>query len=343
MYSLSTWSCPRRQPSWTGAAWCPRLRNLRLAAGLCHSRLSWCRSSAGIWTGSRRRGSGGLVFTGPKGAALRRSNFRPIWNAAMAKAGLSTKPRTTREPRLWPVCGPEPTERSSCRSLGSQGTAVELRIRVGAGEGNRTLMTSLEGRRSDRMSWHTPGQGQRGVSVSDRDSPLITFRSGTQRARPNLQIRRSRHIVQRRLLLLVRWADLPNPSPPVRRCSAAWQQYWQQFQRAKHRPSTRLCFGWKLSALCRGGPMSGPGRLPPDPCLLTGVFAVVSRVMRDFACTFTGTFGPVLVVLRSVALGAGGAGTYAERAIPGLEPSLRSVCARPGGGLGGVRASVGEP
>ena len=29
-----------------------------------------------------------LVFVGPKGAALRRSNFRPIWNAACAHAGV---------------------------------------------------------------------------------------------------------------------------------------------------------------------------------------------------------------------------------------------------------------
>jgi integrase len=33
-------------------------------------------------------GERGLVFVGPKGAALRRSNFRPIWNAACARAGM---------------------------------------------------------------------------------------------------------------------------------------------------------------------------------------------------------------------------------------------------------------
>jgi integrase len=33
-------------------------------------------------------GEQGLVFVGPKGAALRRSNFRPVWNATCAKAGL---------------------------------------------------------------------------------------------------------------------------------------------------------------------------------------------------------------------------------------------------------------
>jgi len=33
------------------------------------------------------QGDRGLVFVGPKGAPLRRSNFRPIWNAARTKAG----------------------------------------------------------------------------------------------------------------------------------------------------------------------------------------------------------------------------------------------------------------
>ncbi len=32
-------------------------------------------------------GERGLVFVGPKGAPLRRSNFRPIWNSACATAG----------------------------------------------------------------------------------------------------------------------------------------------------------------------------------------------------------------------------------------------------------------
>jgi integrase len=32
-------------------------------------------------------GQRGLVFVGPKGAALRRSNFRPIWNSARHTAG----------------------------------------------------------------------------------------------------------------------------------------------------------------------------------------------------------------------------------------------------------------
>src|SRR5215469_13564528 len=33
-------------------------------------------------------GERGLVFVGPKGAPLRRSNFRPIWNAACNQAGV---------------------------------------------------------------------------------------------------------------------------------------------------------------------------------------------------------------------------------------------------------------
>jgi integrase len=32
-------------------------------------------------------GERGLLFVGPKGAPLRRSNFRPIWNAARIRAG----------------------------------------------------------------------------------------------------------------------------------------------------------------------------------------------------------------------------------------------------------------
>lgn len=51
--------------------------------------------------------------------------------------------------------------------------------------------------------------------------------------------------------------------------------------------------------VCRGWPASGPGRLPPDPWLLTGVPALGSGVKRDFACTLTRHFPSVLVVLRS--------------------------------------------
>jgi integrase len=34
-------------------------------------------------------GERGLVFVGPKGATLRRSNFSPIWNAACEQAGIA--------------------------------------------------------------------------------------------------------------------------------------------------------------------------------------------------------------------------------------------------------------
>jgi len=50
---------------------------------------------------------------------------------------------------------------------------------------------------------------------------------------------------------------------------------------------------------CRGWPASGPGRLPPGPCFLTGSVRRGSRIKCDFACTFTSQFPPVLVVLRS--------------------------------------------
>ena len=64
-------------------------------------------------------------FVGPKGAALRRSNFPPIWNAACARAGM---------PGL---------HFHDLRCVGKM--PPDLGSLVGAGEGNRTLMTSLEG------------------------------------------------------------------------------------------------------------------------------------------------------------------------------------------------------
>ena len=161
-------------------------------------------------------GERGLVFVGPKGAPLRRSNFRPIWNAARTKAGspelhfhdlrhvggtlaaatgaslkelmarlghsstraaliyqhatrdrdqaiakalggLVQQVRTTRGDdlseavkmrdrarfvaRVWP----EPGAGASPWSCTGQPMPVDLGFLVGAGEGNRTLMTSLEG------------------------------------------------------------------------------------------------------------------------------------------------------------------------------------------------------
>jgi hypothetical protein len=57
------------------------------------------------------------------------------------------------------------------------------------------------------------------------------------------------------------------------------------------------------------------------PLVLTGVSAVVSRVKRDFACTWTGTFQPVLVTLRGQSrLGLEGR----TRILSGPSPDLTS-------------------
>jgi hypothetical protein len=65
-------------------------------------------------------------------------------------------------------------------------------------------------------------------------SPARLLSSGTQRAREHL-IRRSRRIVQGRPLPSVCWADIPELYVRVRRCPAAWQQYWQQSLRPRYR------------------------------------------------------------------------------------------------------------
>jgi len=64
-------------------------------------------------------------------------------------------------------------------------------------------------------------------------------------------------------------------------------------------PRSTLVLSRRRPARCRGWPASGPGRLPPGPCLLAGVSAEVSGVKCDFACTLAGHFPPVLIVLRS--------------------------------------------
>jgi len=59
----------------------------RHVSGLCARR----RTRAGTPLAPsplRSAGERGLVFVGPKGATLRRSNFRPIWNAACEQAGV---------------------------------------------------------------------------------------------------------------------------------------------------------------------------------------------------------------------------------------------------------------
>jgi hypothetical protein len=49
--------------------------------------------------------------------------------------------------------------------------------------------------------------------------------------RHNLLIRRLRQAVQDRPSRSMRWADIPQLSTQDQRCSAAWQQYWQQSRR----------------------------------------------------------------------------------------------------------------
>ena len=74
-------------------------------------------------------------------------------------------------------------------------------------------------------------------------------------------------------------------------------------------------------ALCRGWPASGPGRLRPGPWFLTGVSAEVSRIKRDFACTFTRHFPCTRCPAVTVTLDAGGADTYTQRPSPDLSPA----------------------
>jgi len=73
----------RPPPSWTRAAFCLRHRSRRTVAfpDELVPELRWHLERFA------EPGEGGLVFVGPKGAPLRRSNFRPIWNAARIKAG----------------------------------------------------------------------------------------------------------------------------------------------------------------------------------------------------------------------------------------------------------------
>ena len=59
-------------------------------------------------------------------------------------------------------------------------------------------------------------------------------------------IRRSRHIVQDRPSLSVRWADIPELSARDRRCPAAWQQYWQQSRRNGSDPRPSAFQAWHI-------------------------------------------------------------------------------------------------
>jgi hypothetical protein len=70
------------------------------------------------------------------------------------------------------------------------------------------------------------------MSASDRGIPLVAEANCTLIARvpriPDLLIRRSGRVVQKRPLRSVRWADIPQLSTRGERRPAAWQQYWQQ-------------------------------------------------------------------------------------------------------------------
>ncbi len=64
------------------------------------------------------------------------------------------------------------------------------------------------------------------------------------------------------------------------------------------------------------------GQAPAWPLVSDRSVRSGSRVKRDFACTSTGVVPPVPVALRAQeSLGARGADTYTQRAIPGPEPS----------------------
>ena len=79
--------------------------------------------------------------------------------------------------------------------------------------------------------------------------------------REDLLIRRSRQVVQDRMLPSVCWADIPQLPTRDKRCPAAWQQYWQQSRPNGTDPRP---FGW-LAVWGPGcEPASRPGR-PAEP------------------------------------------------------------------------------
>jgi hypothetical protein len=81
---------------------------------------------------------------------------------------------------LWPGCGPNraPALRPG-RSAGRQ-IPLDLRFLDGAGEGNRTLMTSLEGVPPGAV---VGADLHVGVSGGSRGLPLFTLANGTLMAR----------------------------------------------------------------------------------------------------------------------------------------------------------------
>jgi hypothetical protein len=64
---------------------------------------------------------------------------------ATAANGRKRPAVTCSSRQLWPVCGPAPADRAVPYHRDNLLGAGGLGLHVGAGEGNRTLMTSLEG------------------------------------------------------------------------------------------------------------------------------------------------------------------------------------------------------
>ena len=114
-------------------------------------------------------------------------------------------------------------------------------MRHGAGRHGRQLRRSVCA--AGQPAWPQVG-GCVGLSASDREFPLLTGRSGTQRARACCSgehlIRRSRHIVQDHPSWSAHWADIPDLSVRVSRC------------RGVCRPgSASAAAGWHLAGLSR--------------------------------------------------------------------------------------------
>jgi len=150
-------------------------------------------------------GERGLVFVGPQGAILRRSNFRRIRVRACERAGISdlhfhdlrhtggtlaaASGASLRE--LMARLGHSSTRaaliyqhasRDRDRAIADHSGCwrCDLTLWVGAGEGNRTLMTSLEG--APRMAV-MDADLHVGVDSGSRGLPLVTPVNGTLMAR----------------------------------------------------------------------------------------------------------------------------------------------------------------
>jgi len=104
-------------------------------------------------------------------------------------------------------------------------------------------------------------------------------------------IRRLRQVVQNRLLLSVRWADISQLSTRDRRCPAAWQQYWQQ---------------WR------------PNGTDPRPSASGRTYRQLARMVRALCGVAVAAVSNWLLLLLSPLLSAAGPGPYSE-----VFPALR--------------------